>query len=224
MPDSVRPSLPGEPSMVRLPRAVSLSLAPRSSLSVRRSRRARRALVLAGAIALSVSVTACGRTNRPTSGAVSATNPYVWAGPMTYQIQVTRALNPFATGDAQYLTGVPKAQSIPASQIWFGVFLWAKNQSGHLADTTDRFTITDSSGTVYRPWPLNSSTNQWAWTSRQLAPDDTEPGPDTTASFGPTQGGLVLFRLDQAIYSNRPLTLNIFAPGQAKPSTISLDL
>jgi hypothetical protein len=180
---------------------------------------------VAGAVALTLGLSACGLETRkahPTSA--DENNIYVWAGPVTYQVQVTRALNPFATEDAQYLAGIPKAQSIPANQLWFGVFLWAKNQSGHTATSTDHFTITDSSGTVYHSWPLNPQVNPFAWNSEQLQPDGTEPAPDTTASYGPTQGGLVLFRLSESVYANRPLTLNIYATGQSKPTTVSLDL
>ena len=36
---------------------------------------------------------------------------------------------------------------------------------------------------------------------------------DSTASNGSTGGGLILFKLNESVYSNRPLTLEIFAPG-----------
>ena len=52
----------------------------------------------------------------------------------------------------------------------------------------------------------------------------TPTGADTTASFGPTQGRLLLFKLPTQVYSNRPLTLQIHAQGQSTPATISLDL
>ncbi len=57
-----------------------------------------------------------------------------------------------------------------------------------------------------------------------LKPLGTQPVPDSTAYFGPTQGSLLLFKLSASVYSNRPLTLQIYAQGQAKPSTVSLDL
>jgi hypothetical protein len=207
----------------RLPRAVS-PIRPRPHTS-NRSRWARRAGVLATAAGLALGVGACGlakRINHPTSA--DQANIYVNAGPVTYQVQISRALNPFSTEDAQYLAGIPKAQSIPADQLWFAVFVWAKNQSGRPQTTTGKFAITDSSGTVYHPWPLNPQVNPYAWAPMRLAADETEPAPDSTASYGPTQGGLVLFRLSTAVYSNRPLTLDIFASGQSKPTTVSLDL
>lgn len=186
---------------------------------------ARRSAGALAAVALALGVGACGfghRLNHPTSA--DAPNLYVDAGPVTYQVQISRQLNPFATEDAQYLAGIPKAQSIPGDQMWFGVFLQAKNQSPRPQTTSDQFAITDSSGHVYRPWPLNPRINPYAWSPRLLLHNDTEPALDTTASFGPTQGSLVLFRLSTAVYSNRPLTLDIFSPGQTHPTTVSLDL
>jgi hypothetical protein len=195
--------------------------------SAHRGAWARRTATLAGAIALALGVGACGlakRINHPTVADANNNAVYVDAGPVTYQLEISRTLNPYSTEDAQYLAGVPKAQSIGANQMWFGVFLWAKNQSGHTQTTTDRFAITDSSGTVYHPWPLNPQINPYAWTSQQLTANETEPAADSTASYGPTQGGLVLFRLSTAVYANRPLILDIYAAGQSKPTTISLDL
>lgn len=180
------------------------------------------AVVLAGVVCLAVS--ACGIEHRK-NHVLSADGPqiYVNAGPLTYQVQITRALNPYSTEDVQYLTGLPNAQSLPPDQLWFGVFLWALNQSGHPQTTTDQFAIVDSSGTVYHPVPL-PSVNPFAWRSERLQPNGVEPALDTIAAAGPTQGGLVLFKLSDSVYANRPLTLDIFAPGQAKPTTVTLDL
>lgn len=184
-------------------------------------------LVVAG---LCVSVSACAVSRRKriydvTQSEITAGGqPYFFAGKMTYQIQISRQLNPYSTEDVQYLAGLAGAQRIPASDMWFGVFLWAKNQSGGYATTTDRFTLHDSSGDVYYPVKLNPLLNPFAWTAQTLAPDDTEPGNDTTASNGPTQGGLVLFEVSQSVYSNRPLTLYVYPPGHSKPSLASLDL
>ena len=154
----------------------------------------------------------------------SGAEPYFFAGNMTYQIQESRQLNPFDTGDVQYLAGLKNAQSIPGNMMWFGVFLWAKNQSKHIAMTTDHFTMTDSSGATYYPVKLNPQVNSYAWTAQALSPDGIEPNADSTASYAPIGGGLILFELPTSVYSNRPLTLDVYgAPGQ-KASTISLDL
>jgi hypothetical protein len=183
----------------------------------------RRLLTLACCAALSLGVAACGKTNEPDS--VENDGVYVNAGPLTYQLQVSRELNSFSTEDSQYLTGLPTGTSkISPDQLWYGVFLWAKNQTHQPAPTATRFVIVDTEGNRYYPLALNPAANQYAWRARTLQPSAAEPGPDTTASFGPTQGGLLLFRLNSSVYSNRPLTLQIYAPGESKPAAISLDL
>ena len=67
--------------------------------------------------------------------------------------------------------------------------------------------------------------NAYAWAPQKLGPGATEPGPDTTASFGPTQGALLLFKINTSVYDNRPLTLEIRGgPSQKVWGHISLDL
>ncbi len=181
--------------------------------------------------ALAVGVSGCGLANRPAKPTgvsqdelSNGAEPYFWNGPITYQVQISRQLNPFDSYDVEYLAGVQGAQELSAQQFWFGVFLWAKNQSGHIATTADRFTLTDSAGDVYQPTPLNASINPFAWTSQRLSPDAIEPVADSVAADGSTGGGLILFKLNQSVYSNRPLTLKIYGPGSSKPSLVSLDL
>jgi hypothetical protein len=186
-------------------------------------------LLAAGALALGVS--GCGlehRQARPSNVSQdelsNGAEPYFWTGPITYQVQVSRQLNPFDTYDVQYLSGVKGAQDLSAQQFWFGVFLWAKNQSGHIAETADKFEIVDSAGDVYDPTPLNPGLNPYAWTQQKLSPNQIEPIADSAASDSSPGGGLILFKLNQSVYSNRPLTLKIFAPGAKKASSVSLDL
>ncbi len=177
--------------------------------------------------ALAVTLGGCARTTLTgvSQDQLSAgTEPYFNVGGVTYQIQISRQLNPFGTEDVQYLSGVQGAQDLDADQLWFGVFLWAKNQSKQVRDSASTFAIVDSEGTVYHPTVLNASVNPYAWTSQPLSQNEIEPQPDTTAGNGSTGGGLILFKLNESVYSNRPLTLEIFKPGSAKPSKVSLDL
>jgi hypothetical protein len=185
-------------------------------------------LLAVGVLALGLS--GCGLAGRPAKPAnvtqdelSNGAEPYFWTGPITYQVQISRQLNPFDSYDVQYLSGVQGAQDISAQQFWYGVFLWAKNQSGHNATTTDKFEIVDSAGNVYTPTPLNASVNPYAWTAQTLSPNGIEPMADSAASDSSPGGGLVLFKLNQSVYSNRPLTLEVFAPGSSKPSKVSLD-
>jgi hypothetical protein len=186
--------------------------------------------LLLAVAALAVGVSGCGVEHRSTATGVSqdelsaGNEPYFDVGPVTYQVQVSRQLNPFDSSDVQYLAGVQGAQDLPGTQFWYGVFLWAKNQSGSYRKTTDSFKLVDSAGNVFTPTELNASLNPYAWTAQTLYPNAIEPQPDSTASNGPNGGGLVLFKLPQTVYANRPLTLEMFAYGSTKPSKVSLDL
>jgi hypothetical protein len=169
-----------------------------------------------------IGVGACGHKHSDPSTA-DTEGPYVRAGQVTYQVQLSRQLNQYSVEDRGYLAGF-SGPAPTSSEEWLAVFLWAKNETHTNQTTTDSFDIVDTAGNRYHPVALNPSANPYAWTSQTLRPLGIEPPPDSTASFGPTQGGLVLFKLGAAVYSNRPLTLEIFAPGQANPTTISLDL
>jgi hypothetical protein len=178
--------------------------------------------VLCGAV-LSLGLTGCGKENNPSS--VENDGVYEQAGNVTYQLEVSRQLNQYATEDSQYIKGVPTSDSTLApSALWYGVFLWAKNQTGSPQQTTGNFDIVDTEGHHYYPIPLNPSVNPFAWKAQTLQPNAIEPGPDTVASQGPTQGGLVLFKLNESVYSDRPLTLEIRSPAGQVQATISLDL
>ena len=183
---------------------------------------ARRLWTIACTLAVAIAVAACGQTGQPTS--ILNNGVYVEAGQITYQLQVSRELNPFTVEDRQYLAGLPAGtSSANANQLWYGVFLWAKNQTKHPQRTADSFDIIDSNGDRFSPLKLDPAVNGFAWTGTTLQPAATQPAPNTTASFGPTQGGLLLFKLPISVYSNRPLTLQINAPSGGK-GEISLDL
>lgn len=172
---------------------------------------------------LAVGAAACGKENDPPTAENNGV--YVQAGPLTYQLEISRTLNPYATEDSQYLKGLPaSALSLSPSQLWYGVFMWAKNQTKQPVKSTDSFDIVDTEGNHYYPLPVNPSANGYAWTSQSLAPGAIQPGPDTQASFGPTQGGLLLFKLNNTVYDNRPLTLEIRGSTGKVWATISLDL
>jgi hypothetical protein len=148
---------------------------------------------------------------------------YADAGAVTYQVQLSRELNQFSQEDRQYLVGV-NAPAPKPDQEWFAIFLWAKNQSKANQITTNSFDIVDTQGNTYRPVAINPRVNPYAWTAQTLKPLQTEPALDTTASFGPTQGAELLFKINTSAYANRPLTLEIHAPGQPNPSSVTLDL
>lgn len=175
----------------------------------------------AAALAAGLALTAFGSNHRTTDAGADNNGVYVTLDDVSYQLQVSRELNRFSSEDHGYLAGIGNHPP-GAKQIWYGVFLRAINKSNQPRKTADSFDIRDTQGKVYEPVPIDPATNQYVWTSQTLQPLESEPGPDTTANFGPTQGALVLFKLDTSAYANRPLTLEIHSGSQT--ATISLDL
>lgn len=188
-------------------------------------RATRRIATLATAALLATGVAACGQEAHPRVADANNNGGYVDAGPVTYQLQISRVLNPFSNEDRQYVVGLPSGTTpTGADQEWYGVFLWAKNQTQQPQQTTDNFVVVDTQGNHYYPVKLNSAQNPYAWTSQSLAPLQTEPKPGTGASFGPTQGGLLLFKISNSAFDNRPLTLEILSPSNQQLASISLNL
>lgn len=188
--------------------------------------RARRLLLLLCALTLAIGLTACGHKEaHPTQADANNDGSYIDAGPVTYQLQLSRELNPYNAEDSQYVKGVPAGTTSPtANQLWYGVFLWGKNQTHHDQTTLNSFEITDTQGNTYYPVKLDPDVNPFVWTAQTLAPNQIEPGPNTVAAAGPTQGGLLLFKLSTTVYSNRPLTLLLLGPAGKKLGSISLNL
>jgi hypothetical protein len=187
----------------------------------------RRSLIALCGVLFAIGLAACGHQSAHQNFA-NADNDgdYISAGYITYQLQISRELNQYGTEDSSYIKGLPPGVSpnLGPNQLWYGVFLWAKNQSGHPATTSDNFELTDTQGNVYRPIKLDTAVNPFAWTSTTLQNLETYPGPNTVASDGPTQGGLLLFKVSTTVYSNRPLTLLILGHGDQRLGGISLNL
>jgi hypothetical protein len=188
--------------------------------------RARRFWILASGLMLALALAACGHKEAHPHVA-DTEGGYVDAGPLTYQVQLSRELNPFNIEDRVYLRGLPTGTPQPAAdQEWFAIFLWAKNQTKSNAATVDPslFTIVDTQGTKYQPMVLDPNLNPFAWTTRTLKPLGTEPAAESIASYGPTQGAELLFKINTSAYANRPLLLQIRGASQQVLATVSLDL
>jgi hypothetical protein len=184
-----------------------------------------RPLTAAGLVAIASLLSACG-THHSNLADANNDGTYVKAGPVTYQLQVSRELNPYSAEDSGYLQGLPQAEArLAVDQEWYGVFLWAKNQTKQPQLTTDNFAVVDTQGHRYYPVALH---NPYAWNSERLVPGQVAPKLNTTASFGPTGGGLVLFKVpssgSKSVYANRPLTLEILGNTGKVWATVSLDL
>jgi hypothetical protein len=150
---------------------------------------------------------------------------YVDVGGLTYQVQLSRFLNPGDVEDKQYLVGLPEGvpPQLPGGEIWFGVWMRVKNYSDPTLTPTNEFLIKDTEGNEYRPIPIDTKVNPFAYQPIPLQHAQVLPTPDSAAASGPIQGSLILFRLKTESLQNRPLVLSIEQNG-TEPGEIDLDL
>src|SRR3954468_15347346 len=75
----------------------------------------------------------CGDSHKKTTtgtyaGESGANAPYLDVGPLKYEIQLSRQLNPTNSEDSRYLTGLTAEQAkLQPGQEWFGVFVQVYN-------------------------------------------------------------------------------------------------
>jgi hypothetical protein len=173
------------------------------------------------AVAAVLALAACGNKEKVTTSG-DTEGSYLDVGPLTYQIQISRQLNPKDPEDRTYLEGTPPALAkLPTGQTWFGVFIRVSNEGGGTHPATRNFAITDTQNRVYRPIPQVPG-NPFTYRAGPVAAGGLIPQPDTVASQGVIQGTLVLFRLPLATLDNRPLEL-VVSQGR-KSARVTLDV
>lgn len=183
-------------------------------------------LLIAAALLAALTLVACGGETQPTRHGADE-GSYVQAGPLVYQVQISRELNPSSVEDAQYLTGLPAGTPSPAAgEEWFGVWLRVQNTTKQSHLSASQFQIVDTTGATYTPVALSPS-NVFAYQPSVVQGDDGQPvypDPNSAAGSNPIGGALLLFRLRTSVYANRPLDLEIAPPGGGSPSSVVLDL
>jgi hypothetical protein len=161
---------------------------------------------------------ACGDSHTKVStgtyaGESGANAPYLNVGPLVYEVQLSRELNPTNTEDASYLQGLsPAERHLAPGQEWFGVFLQVYNSTSKPLPAASSLTITDTQGNSYIPVVPNV-TNQYAYRGAEVVPAKGQlPLPGSVASAGATQGALLLYKIQVVSLDNRPLELKIVDP------------
>jgi len=151
--------------------------------------------------------------------------PYLDVGPLIYEVQLSRQLNPTNSEDMSYLRGLTPAQrQLAPGQEWFAVFMQVYNTSARAHPSASDMTISDTQGNVYAA-TIPDATNEYAYRPRLVPASDLIPPVDTTASFGPTQGSMLLYRIQTVSLDNRPLELKIVDPtNSAQTASAELDV
>jgi hypothetical protein len=150
---------------------------------------------------------------------------YVALGPLKYQVQLSRVLNPADIEDHAYLVGLPPGTTpLRAEEVWFAIFMRVEDDSDAPGTSTDRYEIVDTSGRIYRPLALDTALNPFAYVPRRLEPGDIQPPSSSPAGQGPIQGELLLFRMTAHTFQNRPLRLRFRDMPTGQLGIIDLDV
>src|SRR5487761_1985175 len=179
--------------------------------------RLRKLALILPALLAAVALGACGESHTKVStgtyaGESGANAPYLDVGPLSYEVQLSRELNPTNSEDAAYLQGLtPEQQKLEKGQEWFAVFLQVYNHTNQPLQAANSITIADTQENVYTPI-IPGETNPFAYRGGQVPAHGQLPIPDTIASAGPTQGSLLLFKIRVVSLDNRPLELKILDP------------
>jgi hypothetical protein len=180
----------------------------------------RRLAAVALALLAALALGACGDSHtRVTTGTYAGESgqnaPYLNVGPLVYEVQLSRELNPANVEDANYLQGLTPAQrTLKPGEEWFAVFIQVYNQTStpHLGASS--LTISDTQSNTYAPIVPNQ-TNQFAYRGGLILANSRVPAPGTIAADGGTQGALLLYKIQIVSLDNRPLTLHIVDPTDA---------
>jgi hypothetical protein len=183
-------------------------------------------LLAAVALAAALTLVACGGTGEKPSAHGESEGSYVQAGPLIYQVQMSRELNPANVEDAEYLQGL-SAGAPAQGEEWFGVWLRVQNDTDQAHVSASDFKIVDTTGAEYSPIAL-PATNPFSYQAVSVRSNDVfapvQPDPESGAGMGPINGSMVLFKLRTDVYANRPLELEIAPPDGGEPSSVVLDL
>jgi hypothetical protein len=145
---------------------------------------------------------------------------------LKYQIEMSRYMNEADVEDAEYLIGLPEDIAPPSEdETWFGVWVRVENTSeDETRPAADVWEIHDTQENVYRPIPIDTDINPFAFEPVDVPPKTVIPLADTAAGQGPIQGSLLLFKLTVDTLQNRPLELKFSNGGGSDEGTYDLDV
>jgi hypothetical protein len=173
-------------------------------------------------------LSACGDSHtRVTTGTYAGESgknaPYLNVGPLVYEVQLSRELNPANIEDAAYLKGLTPAEAhLEPGQEWYAVFIQVTNHNSVALPTATNLTISDTQNNIYTPI-VPGSENEFAYRAGRVPAKGELPLPESVASQGATGGAVLLYKIQVVSLDNRPLELKIVAPNNAS-QTASAEL
>ncbi|HZO59365.1 MAG TPA: hypothetical protein VFB51_06725 [Solirubrobacterales bacterium] len=175
------------------------------------------AALVAAALVATFVLTACGEEEKREG----AEGEFITVGETDYQVQLTRLLNPRQRPDDAFLRGQAE---LPADEAYLGVFLRIENDGDEPYRPPRDMKVIDTQGNEFLPLDTVQSGFGLDFGS-DIPGGDVAPPPNSPASFSPTSGALVLFRVQEdSATDNLPLVLEIPVEGEEEPARITLDV
>ena len=186
----------------------------------------RRLLVISAAVLCALFAAGCGNKEEVVTEAHTE-GIYLDVDHLKYQVQISRYMNPNDVEDRSYLAGLPSSTSQPGGdETWFGVFIRVQNTTDETIAPANDFMIVDTQDKKYRPVPIDTNVNPFAFKPGIAVPGNTIfPLSSSAAGQGPIQGSLLLFKVPYANLQNRPLEFEISDPANpSKKASVALDV
>jgi hypothetical protein len=98
-----------------------------------------------------------------------------------------------------------------------------QNSTDEAIAPANDFEIVDTQENVYRPVPLDTNINPFAYKPDPVAPKGLIPEVGSVASEGTIQGSLLLFKVKTESLQNRPLEFR-FKRGSGTTAVVDLDV
>jgi hypothetical protein len=183
----------------------------------------RRLVVLAVAL-FALAGAGCGKES--TAVVADTEGLYLDINGLKYQVEMSRYMNANDIEDKEYLVGLPEGTEQPsADETWFGVWVRVENDSDEPRQAATTWEIHDTQENIYRPIPLDTEINPFAFEKGVEVPGMTVlPLSTSAAGQGPIQGSLLLFKLTNDTLQNRPLELRFSNGGDSTIGTYDLDV
>jgi hypothetical protein len=190
----------------------------------------RKSSVVLLALLAAFALGACGDSHTKVStgtyaGESGQNAPYLNVGPLIYEVQLSRELNPANVEDATYLQGLSLAQGkLAPGEEWFGVFIQVYNNTPAALPAATSLTITDTQDKTYTPLTPERS-NPFIYGGGLVPAKGELPAQGSIAAAGATQGMMLLYKIQIVSLDNRPLELKIVDPlDAAQTASAELDV
>jgi hypothetical protein len=182
----------------------------------------RRSLMLLVVALATLALGACGDKEERTLHAATEAE-YVDVGPLKYQVQISRLLNPTSTEDRAYLVDLPPGQDLGTDDEWFAVFMRVENPTDSPQPVADQYEIVDTEDNRYRPIQFGPK-NAFVYRAGTVGAEQVLPLSDSPAGQNSIQGAMLLFKIPYKNLENRPLELRIPAPAGTTDEVGTIDL